>query len=243
MAAPESWKYDVALSYAGEQRSYVERVAACLAEQGVSYYYDRDDPTLLWGRNLAEELPRIYEHDAASVVIFVSADYAAKDWTRLERRAALSRAVRERNAYVLPARFDDSVLPGTGRRRRLRRRLEDGTGGVRGRRRPVAEGAGHRAATMFSDAQAPLLRVPDRPPIVVRRGRDGESACPGSLEVRRASWRANHCGLVCRTCGRPRWLRRSVRRRPGCRRYRASTASSALAEFVSMADPIVRPSA
>jgi hypothetical protein len=112
MAAPESWKYDVALSYAGEQRSYVERVAACLAEQGVSYYYDRDDPTLLWGRNLAEELPRIYEHDAASVVIFVSADYAAKDWTRLERRAALSRAVRERNAYVLPARFDDSVLPG-----------------------------------------------------------------------------------------------------------------------------------
>jgi len=30
----------------------------------------------------------------------------------LERRAAFSRAVRERREYVLPARFDDTSLPG-----------------------------------------------------------------------------------------------------------------------------------
>jgi len=46
------------------------------------------------------------------VVVFVSAEYAARDWTRLERRAALTRAVRERGEYVLPARFDDTPLPG-----------------------------------------------------------------------------------------------------------------------------------
>jgi len=45
-------------------------------------------------------------------VVFVSAEYAARDWTRLERRAALARAVRERREYVLPARFDDTPLPG-----------------------------------------------------------------------------------------------------------------------------------
>ena len=44
--------------------------------------------------------------------MFISADYAARDWTRLERRAALSRAVHERQEYVLPARFDDTRLPG-----------------------------------------------------------------------------------------------------------------------------------
>ena len=49
---------------------------------------------------------------AAAVVVFVSAEYAARDWTRLERRAALNRAVRERREYVLPARFDDTPLPG-----------------------------------------------------------------------------------------------------------------------------------
>ena len=45
-------------------------------------------------------------------MVFVSAEYAARDWTRHERRAALDRAVRERREYVLPARFDDTPLPG-----------------------------------------------------------------------------------------------------------------------------------
>ncbi len=44
--------------------------------------------------------------------MFVSAEYAGADWTRLERRAAFSRAVAEAGVYVLPARFDDSQLPG-----------------------------------------------------------------------------------------------------------------------------------
>ena len=59
----------------------------------------------LWGKYLAEELPAIYAGRAA-VVVFVSAEYATRDWTRLERRAALNRAVRERREYVLPARFE-----------------------------------------------------------------------------------------------------------------------------------------
>ena len=45
-------------------------------------------------------------------MVFVSAEDAARDWTRLERQAALARAVRERREYVLPARFDDTPLPG-----------------------------------------------------------------------------------------------------------------------------------
>ena len=45
-------------------------------------------------------------------MVFISAEYAARDWTRLERRAALDQAVRERREYVLPARFDDTPLPG-----------------------------------------------------------------------------------------------------------------------------------
>ena len=75
-------------------------------------FYDADEQIELWGKYLAEELPAIYGEQAAAVVVFVSAEYAARDWTRLERRAALDRAVRERREYVLPARFDDTPLPG-----------------------------------------------------------------------------------------------------------------------------------
>ena len=49
-----------------------------------------------------QELPRIYAEESAAVVVFISADYAGGDWTRLERRAAFSRAVTEAGLYVLP---------------------------------------------------------------------------------------------------------------------------------------------
>src|SRR5215470_12906244 len=107
-----TWRWDVALSFAGAQRGYVEQVAAELEAAGVRCFYDAHRRVELWGRHLAEELPRVYAEDSAVVVVFVSADYAARDWTNLERRAALGRAVRERREYVLPARFDDTELPG-----------------------------------------------------------------------------------------------------------------------------------
>src|SRR5260370_41825801 len=105
-------RWDVALSFAGAQRDYVEQVAQALRARGVRCFYDADEEIDLWGKFLAEELPAIYGEQAAAVVVFVSAEYAARDWTRHERRAALGRAVRERREYVLPARFDDTPLPG-----------------------------------------------------------------------------------------------------------------------------------
>jgi hypothetical protein len=105
-------RWDVALSFAGAQRDYVEQVASVLTGWGVRCFYDADEQIELWGKYLAEELPVIYGEQAAAVVVFVSAEYAARDWTRHERRAALNRAVRERREYVLPARFDDTPLPG-----------------------------------------------------------------------------------------------------------------------------------
>ena len=89
-----------------------ERVAQALQARGVRCFYDADEQIDLWGKYLAEELPRIYSEESAAVVVFISADYAGRDWTRLERRAAFSRAVTEAGVYVLPARFDDSELPG-----------------------------------------------------------------------------------------------------------------------------------
>src|SRR6266568_7885574 len=108
----DEWRWDVALSFAGAQRDYVGQVAEALRARGVRCFYDADEQIELWGRYLAEELPRIYARESAAVVVFISADYAGRDWTRLERRAAFSRAVAEAGVYVLPARFDDSELPG-----------------------------------------------------------------------------------------------------------------------------------
>jgi hypothetical protein len=108
-ARPER-RWDVALSFAGAQRDHVGQVAAALKVQGACRLYDPDEQVRMWGTHLAEELPRIYTHEV--VVVFVSADYAAGDWTRLERHAAFSRAVAATRACVLPARSTTASYPG-----------------------------------------------------------------------------------------------------------------------------------
>ncbi|WP_191305050.1 toll/interleukin-1 receptor domain-containing protein [Lentzea cavernae] len=111
-------KYDVCLSFAGEDRPYVEEVARHLTELGVSRFYDTDEQADLWGKNLVEHLDQIYRHDSRFCVMFISAAYARKMWTKHERQSAFDRALVSDSEYVLPARFDDTEIPalrvGTG---------------------------------------------------------------------------------------------------------------------------------
>ena len=86
---PPGWRWDVALPFAGAQRHYVEQVAQALKARGARCFYDADEQIELWGKYLAEELPAIYGEQAAAVVVFISAEYAARDWTRHERGASI----------------------------------------------------------------------------------------------------------------------------------------------------------
>lgn len=112
MSLPDDHEFEVALSFAGEQRSFVEAVASALAKRGIRTFYDADQEIELWGKNLIEEFQRIYQRASRVVVMFLSSDYARKEWTRHERRSALSRAFQERREYVLPVRFDDVEIDG-----------------------------------------------------------------------------------------------------------------------------------
>lgn len=108
----DRFEYDVCLSFAGEQRDYVEMIASGLKERGLRVFYDADETVNLWGKDLAEHLDHIYRKASRYCVVFVSEAYAAKPWTRHERRSALARAIEEEGDYILPARFDDTELPG-----------------------------------------------------------------------------------------------------------------------------------
>ena len=109
MKEPE---YQVALSFAGEQRPYVDEVAWRLRAKAIRVFYDDFEKVRLWGTSGAETFTDVFEHKAQCVVMFISEAYATKKWPRHERRAALSRMIREDREYVLPVRFDDTPLPG-----------------------------------------------------------------------------------------------------------------------------------
>jgi hypothetical protein len=113
----EGDEFDVALSFASENRSYVQQVAEALTARGIRIFYDANEEIYLWGKHLEEVLQQVYMRDSHAVVMFVSKPYAEKEWTRHERRSALERAIHERREYVLPARFDkvtqlDGLSPG-----------------------------------------------------------------------------------------------------------------------------------
>jgi hypothetical protein len=104
--------YDVALSFAGEDRAYVERVAACLRAKGVRVFYDAYEKATLWGKDLYVHLANVYQRNARFTVMFVSHHYSTKLWTNHERQSAQARAFSENKEYILPVRFDDTEVPG-----------------------------------------------------------------------------------------------------------------------------------
>src|SRR5258708_3364727 len=106
-------KYHVALSFAGEDRAYVDAVAKALQKAGVRVFYDRFEDTSLWGKDLYVYLTEIYQERALYTVVFVSEAYKKKLWTNHERKAAQAKAFSDSKEYILPAFFDRSIeIPG-----------------------------------------------------------------------------------------------------------------------------------
>jgi hypothetical protein len=105
-------QFDVALSFAGENREYVERVAATLRRMDIRVFYDKYERVTLWGKNLYEHLEDVYRNKARFTIIFCSKHYAEKLWTNHERKAAQAKAFESSQEYILPARFDDTEIPG-----------------------------------------------------------------------------------------------------------------------------------
>ena len=107
-----NFEFDIALSFAGENRSYVDQVANLLRDKGVTVFYDVFEEANLWGKNLYEYLTEIYKDKALFTIMFISEHYKCKLWTNHERQAMQARAFQENQEYILPARFDDTQIPG-----------------------------------------------------------------------------------------------------------------------------------
>jgi hypothetical protein len=108
----QNQQYDVCLSFAGEDRSYVSKVASHLQSRGIRTFYDEYEQVALWGKDLYEHLADVYRNAAKYCVLFISKHYAKKLWANHERKAAQTRAFSENDAYILPARFDKTPIPG-----------------------------------------------------------------------------------------------------------------------------------
>ena len=112
MRRTKYYDYDVAISYAGEDRNYAEALAIALDKRKVKVFYDKYEQAMLWGKNLYPYLSELYQDRARYCVMFLSRHYAEKLWTNHEREAAQARAFQENEEYILPVRLDNTKIPG-----------------------------------------------------------------------------------------------------------------------------------
>lgn len=104
--------YDVALSFAGEDRKHAEALAASLRDARLRVFYDNFERADLWGKDLFQHLAEVYGKKSRYCIVFVSENYLKKNWTKHELRQAQSRSFEFDREFILPVRVDDAILPG-----------------------------------------------------------------------------------------------------------------------------------
>jgi hypothetical protein len=77
---PPDFDFDVAISFAGEDREYVKEIAVLLKQRGIPTFYDEDHLAEMWGEDLVEYLDDVYRKRSRYAVVFLSRHYVSKAW-------------------------------------------------------------------------------------------------------------------------------------------------------------------
>ena len=108
----DEYPWDVAVSFAGEDRAIVLNFVKQLEEKGIFPFYDFNHQAQLWGVDLQKKLADIYSNDALYMVIFISSKYPEKDWTRFEFEIGKSAGSKRPDTYILPIIIEDVPMVG-----------------------------------------------------------------------------------------------------------------------------------
>ena len=108
----DTFEYDIALSFAGEQRPIVKNIADELQKHDVSVFYDEFEKSKLWGKSLSKHFRQVYGAKTRYVVTFISKEYPLKNWTDFEFSIARDEANNRENEFILPVKIDDTKVFG-----------------------------------------------------------------------------------------------------------------------------------
>ena len=109
-----NYRFDIALSFPGEARTRVQRIAEELATSVPKkrILYDRWLSSELARPNLDIYLPELYRRDSCLLVFFMSGAYSRKEWCGLEWRIGRDLLKQKQEHRLMPLRVDDSEIPG-----------------------------------------------------------------------------------------------------------------------------------
>ncbi|ANG97746.1 hypothetical protein A8A54_15400 [Brucella pseudogrignonensis] len=106
--------FDVGLSFPGEARDLVEKVAYELGSRigHNAYFYDNNYVSQLARPSLDTLLQDIYRNRCKLIVVFIGDDYQRKDWCGVEFRAIRDIIMNRAERRVMFVRLDDGTVDG-----------------------------------------------------------------------------------------------------------------------------------
>ena len=109
-----SKRFDVALSFPGEHRTFVEEIPESLSRSLIRHkvFYDRLYEAELARPNLDTYRQKIYHDDSHLIVVFICEDYNNKEWCHLEAWAIRDLIKKRRDDEVIFVRLDDGAVDG-----------------------------------------------------------------------------------------------------------------------------------
>ena len=104
------FRFDIALSYASQQRSIVSEVSRSLTQRHVRVMYDVDQSHVLLASNLLAKLPKTFAIESEWCAAFFSSDYFASEWTKIEFESVMKEIERGRE-MLIPIMLSETELP------------------------------------------------------------------------------------------------------------------------------------
>lgn len=111
------FEYDIAISFAGEDREIAKNLAEKLQsklvnDRAVKVFYDDFYKSKLWGKKLTSFFQDIYGSKSRFVVVLISEYYPIKDWTDYEFSIMRQEAKKRRTEFILPVKLDNTKILG-----------------------------------------------------------------------------------------------------------------------------------
>jgi hypothetical protein len=110
------YDFDVAISFAGSDRTVASQISDELKRAGYRVFYDRDYQHALLGEDLTAYLQQTYSRRSRFAIVIISTAFKESKWAgQWEWKAVLARMQDQQGAYLLPYIVEDIDLPGFNR--------------------------------------------------------------------------------------------------------------------------------
>lgn len=102
-------RFDVAISFAGENRELARYISQKLKEMDVEVYFDEDYEVSYLGKQLSDEFPKVFSSGSRYVLCLLDRHHQQKIWPTFERDVFLPRV---KDNQVLPVYLDSTIFVG-----------------------------------------------------------------------------------------------------------------------------------